>query len=80
MLIFWHDAAMKIQTQPLLDLIEHFGNVSATARAFGLDRQEVQRWQNKGFIPFRQGERAEKLTAGKVKAVDIWRAAAARHH
>lgn len=57
-------------------LISHFDNLSATARAFDVDRQEIQRWRRQGFIPYRRGEETESLTNGDIKAVEVWESAA----
>lgn len=71
---------MKRQTT-YQKLLGFFGNVSATARAFKVERQEIQRWGRQGFIPWRRGEDVEKKTNGFITASEVWESAAkARKH
>ena len=49
-----------------LDVIRHFGSVSATARALGFSRQAVQRWDK--TIPRITALAIEALTDGALRA------------
>lgn len=63
------------------DLIEHFGGVSETAMAMKTDRQVIDSWRKRGFIPFKRGNEVESVTGGKITASYVWKCAAlARHH
>lgn len=63
------------------DLLEHFGGVSQAAIGMKVNRQLVEIWKNKGFIPFKRGNDVEAATEGKIKAVYVWECAAkARNH
>lgn len=66
----------KDKAAPVTRVIAFFGGISATARAFGKHRQEVQRWNKDGFIPFRHGAKVEALTNGEIKAAEVYEAAA----
>lgn len=52
------------------DVIEYFGGKSALARVMGVDKAAVSQWVRYGLPPARAIE-IEKLTDGKIKAVDI---------
>lgn len=66
----------QINEQTVADrLIEHFGNISATAKAFGKYRQEIQQWRDAGKIPFKKGIQVEELTGGAITRFEVWEAA-----
>mgnify|MGYP001613331029 FL=1 len=60
---------------PIDRLIAHFGNVNETAKAFGYDRQLIDMWRRRG-IPFKRGTEVERISGGKIKAIEVWEAAA----
>lgn len=65
----------------LKEVLEYFGGAGKTATAFAVDRQLVDTWIKKGFIPYKRGLQTESVTGGIVKAVDVWMCAAkARNH
>jgi hypothetical protein len=49
------------------DLIDHFGSVDKAAKALGLSRQGVYRWQGRD-IPLPQQIAYEVATKGRLKA------------
>lgn len=54
------------------ELIKHFGGQVKTGKALGVSQALVSRWLNGGAImPSKYALLAEKLTAGKFKAVDL---------
>jgi len=74
--------------KPVQTLIKHFGNISDTAhilrsvavelygdKAAKFDRQMVQNWVVRGFIPFRHGELVEKVTNGAITKEQVWESA-----
>lgn len=48
-------------------IIQHFGNQTAAARALGLTQGAVHQWKGKRIPPFRQLQ-IQRLTKGKLKA------------
>ena len=59
-------------------LVEMFGSQADVARAFQLDRAVVNNWVKTGYVPARWAMEVEKLTNGKIIAVDVLNDAAAR--
>lgn len=49
-------------------LVEHFGSITATARAFGIKPPSVSEWVKNGRIPEPRQYQAEVLTDGKLRA------------
>ena len=53
-------------------LINHFGNVAKTARALEISVTAVGYWKKgKNGVALKTAIKAEKLTGGKIKAVDL---------
>lgn len=50
------------------DLIAHYETEAEAARAIGVDRQVVHRWQEKKFVPLAQQCKFEVASGGKLKA------------
>mgnify|MGYP001574826811 CR=1 FL=1 len=61
---------------PIERLIALYGNVSRAAIVLQVDRQLVDMWKKQGFIQFRRGKEIEKKTGGRIKAIEVWEAAA----
>lgn len=51
-------------------IIEFFGSKAALARALGVEKPSVSHWLENG-LPARRAIEIERLTEGKIKAVDI---------
>lgn len=51
-------------------LISHVGSQYAVAKSFGLSRQAISLWQKTG-IPPEHALKAEQITDGFVKAIDV---------
>lgn len=49
-------------------VIEHFGGVSATARACKIKQPAVSRWRRRGIIPWLRQLQIERVTKSKLKA------------
>lgn len=57
-------------------VIDHFGNISATARGLGIkDRQVVQHWVRQGRIPYKWGMPIQAATKSAITASEVWIAA-----
>jgi len=53
-----------------LRLVELFGSQAEVARAFQLDRAVVNHWVRIGYVPARWAGEVERITAGRICAVD----------
>ncbi|MGH7605439.1 MAG: Cro/CI family transcriptional regulator [Gemmatimonadaceae bacterium] len=49
-------------------LIDHFGGVTATARALGVKPPSVSEWSAAGKVPLGRQFQAQVLTKGKLRA------------
>ncbi len=49
------------------EVIKHFGNISATARALSMSRPGVRRWK-KAVIPYPRQLHIQEASGGKLKA------------
>lgn len=49
-------------------VLEHFGNMNRVARALGISRQAVWKWQRSGRVPLRAQYQIEIITARQLKA------------
>lgn len=54
---------MKPQT-----VVKYFQGISATARAFGIRKQSVYDWLDRGVVPPLRQIQAEELSKGKLRA------------
>ena len=72
---------MKDENMSVVErFIEHFGSVSAAARAIKRDRQVVQQWRKKS-IPWAWAVEIERVTGGAIKSSEVHdEAAKVRHH
>lgn len=52
-------------------LVELFGTQAAVARAFQVDRAVVNHWVKIGYIPARWASEVERITQGRIGAVDV---------
>lgn len=52
----------------LEEVYQFYGNATRAAEAVNVSRQTFHAWIRKGFIPFNQQQRYEKLSDGKLKA------------
>ena len=52
-------------------LVQIFGSQAEVARAFRLDRAVVNNWVKSGYVPARWAMEVERVTDGKVAAVEI---------
>jgi hypothetical protein len=55
------------------DIVQHFGGVTAAAKALKTNRQTVQRWRDK--VPLGRQYEIQILTGGKLRANSQGRAA-----
>jgi hypothetical protein len=49
-------------------LIEHFGGVTATARALDVKPPSVSEWKKRGVVPIGRQYQAQLLSRGKLRA------------
>lgn len=61
-----------------LRLVELFGSQAEVARAFQLDRAVVNNWVKSGYVPARWATEVERVTQGRISAVDILTEASAK--
>ena len=59
-------------------LVEIFGSQAEVARAFQLDRAVVHNWVKTGYVPARWAGEVERVTQGRIDAVDIINEASAK--
>ena len=59
-------------------LVEIFGSQADVARAFQLDRAVVNHWVKLGYVPARWATEVERVTQGRIPAVDILDEASAK--
>ena len=59
-------------------LVELFGSQADVARAFHVDRAVVNNWVKSGYIPARWASEVERVTRGRIAAVDIVNEASAK--
>src|SRR5262245_57639836 len=52
-------------------LVEMFGSQADVARAFQLDRAVVHNWVKTGYVPARWAGEVERITQGRIHAVDV---------
>lgn len=52
----------------LEDVYQFYGNITQAAEAVNVSRQTFHAWMRKGFIPFNQQQRYEKLSNGLLKS------------
>src|SRR3954466_6761947 len=60
-------------------LVEIFGSQAEVARAFQLDRAVVHNWVKTGYVPARWAGEVERVTQGRIHAVDIINEASAKN-
>src|SRR2546423_2817010 len=60
-------------------LVEMFGSQAEVARAFQLDRAVVHNWVKTGYVPARGAGEVERLTQGRINALDILQEASAKN-
>jgi len=61
-----------------LRLVELFGSQAEVARAFQLDRAVINNWVKSGYVPARWATEVERVTQGRISAVDILTEASAK--
>src|SRR5260370_27847799 len=52
-------------------LVEMFGSQADVARAFQLDRAVVHNWIKTGYVPARWAGEVERITQGRISAVEV---------
>src|SRR5688500_20250487 len=52
-------------------LVEIFGTQADVARAFQLDRAVVHNWVKTGYVPARWAGEVERITEGRISAIDV---------
>jgi len=62
-----------------LRLVEIFGSQAEVARAFQLDRAVVHNWVKTGYVPARWAGEVERVTQGRISAVEIVNEASAKN-
>jgi alanine-glyoxylate transaminase / serine-glyoxylate transaminase / serine-pyruvate transaminase len=60
-------------------LVGIFGSQADVARAFQLDRAVVHNWVKTGYVPVRWAGEVERVTGGRISAVDILNEASAKN-
>src|SRR5258706_2314791 len=61
------------------ELVEIFGSQADVARAFQLDRAVVHNWVKTGYVPARWAGEVERITQGRINALDIINEASAKN-
>src|SRR4029078_5103402 len=60
-------------------LVELFGRQADVARAFQLDRAVVHNWVKTGYVPARWAGEVERVTQGRISALDVIHTASAKN-
>jgi DNA-binding transcriptional regulator YdaS (Cro superfamily) len=60
-------------------LVEIYGSQAEVARAFQLDRAVVHNWVKTGYVPARWAGEVERVTEGRISAVEIINEASAKN-
>ena len=60
-------------------LVEMFGSQADVARAFQLDRAVVHNWVKTGYVPARWAGEVERVTQGRISALDVINEASAKN-
>src|SRR5437763_16499215 len=60
-------------------LVEMFGSQADVARAFHLDRAVVHNWVKTGYVPARWAGEVERVTEGRISALDVINEASAKN-
>src|SRR3954468_11610456 len=60
-------------------LVEMFGSQADVARAFQLDRAVVHNWVKTGYVPARWAGEVERVTQGRISALDVIHEASAKN-
>ena len=60
-------------------LVEIFGSQADVARAFQLDRAVVHNWVKTGYVPARWAGEVERVTQGRISAVEVINEASAKN-
>ena len=60
-------------------LVEIFGSQADVARAFQLDRAVVHNWVKTGYVPARWAGEVERVTQGRIQAIDVIHEASAKN-
>jgi alanine-glyoxylate transaminase/serine-glyoxylate transaminase/serine-pyruvate transaminase len=60
-------------------LVEMFGSQADVARAFHLDRAVVHNWMKIGYVPARWAGEVERVTDGRISALDVINEASAKN-
>src|ERR1041384_1853377 len=60
-------------------LVEMFGSQADVARTFQLDRAVVHNWVKIGYVPARWAGEVERLTQGRISALEVINEASAKN-
>jgi alanine-glyoxylate transaminase/serine-glyoxylate transaminase/serine-pyruvate transaminase len=60
-------------------LVEMFGTQADVARAFHLDRAVVHNWVKAGYVPARWASEVERVTQGRISALEVIHEASAKN-
>src|SRR6185295_14604731 len=60
-------------------LVEMFGTQAYVARAFHLDRAVVHNWVKTGYVPARWAGEVERVTEGRISALEVINEASAKN-
>src|SRR3954464_11815952 len=60
-------------------LVEVFGSQADVARAFQLDRAVVHNWVKTGYVPARWAGEVERVTQGRISALEVINEARAKN-
>src|SRR5687767_15915107 len=60
-------------------LVEMFGSQADVARAFQLERAVVHNWVKTGYVPARWAGEVERVSQGRISAVDVINEASAKN-
>ena len=60
-------------------LVDLFGSQADVARAFHLDRAVVHNWIKTGYVPVRWAGEVERITEGRISALDVIHEASAKN-
>ena len=62
-----------MKSSPLQKLVRIYGSPVKAARSFGVDRQVVDKWFKKGWIPYSRAPFIMRETNGKIEDIEVWK-------
>jgi hypothetical protein len=63
---------MRNENTVIEQVTNYFGNGYKAAKALGVTSQQYYFWISKNKIPFKHGNLVERMTNGKIKAIQVY--------